>query len=285
MGSGKYLNAHTRWWNPGNGDGNNVQVWDNPGSKHSQWRIQQAADGSFVIQSVHWDTYLHIGGDQENGANIETSANAASVRSEWKLHPTDRHAIFTIESASAPGKYLTLQGGGTGRGTNVHAWDNPGDEGSDWRIVYTSGERAFRAQAAAPPAEAGPSLLETSLVPKKPSDALPASCDQASGFPEKRGSWCLAPCPSGYESTGARCKTLCRAAYPSDSDRMCGKNPGALVAAATRIATESIRQLFTIGGLVSSINDGGSEVAAGLTGTMQSLIDLGKAFAHPECIV
>merc|ERR1712051_1080275 len=179
----------------------------------------------------------------------------------------------------------TLQGGGTGRGTNVHAWDNPGDEGSEWRIVYTSGERAFRAPAAALPAEAGPALLETSLMGKKPSDALPASCDDASGFPEKRGSWCLAPCPSGYESTGARCKTLCGAAYPSDSDRMCGKNPGVLAAAAARMVTESIRQLLTIGGLVSSISEGGSDVAAGLTGTMQSLIDLGKAFAHPECTV
>jgi len=228
---------------------------------------------------------LHIGGDQDNGANVQTSANAASVRSEWKLHPTDRHAIFTIESASAHGKYLALQGGGTSRGTNVHAGDNPGDEGSQWRIVSTSGEKAFQAPAAVPPVEAGPTLLETSLVQKQPSDALPASCDEASGFPEKRGSWCLAPCPSGYESTGARCKTLCGAAYPSDSDRMCGKNQAVLVAAAARIATETIRQLFTIGGLVSSMNDGGSEVAAGLTGTMQSLIDLGKAFAHPECTV
>lgn len=278
--SGKYLNVHTRWF--GNTDEANVQVWDNPDSDHSQWKIQRAADGSYIIQNVHHSTYLQLGGGRENGANVQMSANAASVRSEWKLQSTSRSAIFTIESADAVGKYINLDGGAKGNGANVQIWDNSHSEDSHWRIVSAGSGDAFKAPAV-PASNAGLQLLETAVAFKRPSGALPAACGEASGFPEKRGSWCYAPCPSGYEPSGARCQTSCGAAFPSDGGLMCGKNAGAIASAIARMVGNTIIGISTIGGSDSPTGEEGS--AAVLAGTMQSFIDLGKAFAHPICPV
>jgi len=122
--------------------------------------------------------------------------------------------------------------------------------------------------------------LEHSARAKRPHGALPARCPRSH---EKRGSWCYEVCEAGYEPSGPQCKGTCGGDFPIEAPMMCGTSPGTIQIAITRMVAETIARVVTIGGLVGSMKDKGMSLAAGLTGTMQTLIDMGKPFAHPRC--
>jgi len=225
--------------------------------------------------------YLHVqGGSHKKGANLEVSNDPTSSASLWRLEPTGERGVFAIESAESS-TYVNLRGGNWWLGVNTILWDNPQSADSQWRIKSAWSSQIFEEKS-----PEGVSLLEQTVKQKgRPAGAMPARCDEASSFFEKRGAWCYEQCPEGYIASGSRCKALCSAAYPGDSDLMCGRQPGAVEAAIAKMVAETVRQVITISGLVAAMNSSGIFVAGGLTGTMQALIDMGKPFVHPICPV
>merc|ERR1712039_346782 len=143
-----------------------------------------------------------------------------------------------------------------------YAWD-----GEQW-CFFRDGETA--------------ALVETSLAKKRPKAALPALC--ASNL-EKRGSWCYDSCPVGYERIGSRCKSLCGESFPAESPLMCGRNQGELSAAIGQMVVGTVTQAITLSYLVVTLTENGLANATVLSETMQALIDMGKPFAHPTCLV
>lgn len=272
VGSGnRYLNNHYGR----SRDGNNVQVWNNPSSKHTQWRIHgPAEDGSYAIQSEAGRTYLNVeAGSARNGANLQLWSDPSSNRSRWWLRPAGAAGVFAIENVQT-GTFVSLPTGSR-RGANVRMWDQTKPLDNQWRIVSVWSSLPLRIRPR-------PALLETTVAWKRPRGALPAIC---AGSLEKHGGWCYKGCPSGYQADGTRCKARCAGAYPIESSRMCGKTQGAISAAVAQMIAGTVRQALTMSALIAAISSGGGGLATNLTGVMQALIDLGRPFAHPACPV
>lgn len=268
--SDRYLNIHR-----GQGhEGHNVQVWNNPGSGNTQWRISAAADGAYTIQNVAGGTYLDVaGGSARNGANLQMTRDPSSNRSRWWLRPAGAPGVFAVENL-ATGTFVNLPAGSR-RGANVRLWDRTAAQDSRWRIVSAWSGAPFQARPS-------PALLETTVAWKRPRGALPAIC---AGSLVKHGSWCYRGCPSGYVADGTRCKAQCAGGYPIESSQMCGKTQGAISAAIAQMVAGTVRQAITISALIAAMNSSGVGLAVGLRGTMQALVDLGTPFAHPACPV
>uniref|UniRef100_A0A7S2I6U0 Ricin B lectin domain-containing protein n=1 Tax=Zooxanthella nutricula TaxID=1333877 RepID=A0A7S2I6U0_9DINO len=280
----KYLNI----WGGSKSSGANVLTWNNPTSAHSQWVLHRQFDGTYTIENIHAHTFLCVQGSKV-GANVAVTDDPRPPSARWRLIPTGIAATWNVQSVDS-GLYLRLKKQWV-VGNNVIAWSSAEGAESQWRIRDAWGGEAWEEPVAAHPPSPAPAqaarvaLLNSAMSLKRPSGALPARCDDVAGFTEKRGGWCYGPCPAGYEGSGARCKATCGPEYPSDSDRMCGKTPGAIAAAVMGMITGVVREVVTISGLVSEMEEKGIHAAGGLTGTMQALIDLGKPFAHPSCPV
>jgi hypothetical protein len=120
------------------------------------------------------------------------------------------------------------------------------------------------------------SLLEIAVQRKQPKGAVPARCQKGSDFHEKRGAWCYKDCPVGSEAAGVRCKSSCIGAYPISSPLMCGRSPKTIQSAIAEMVTRTLKS-----GLDLIINGAGGAKALG--GTISSLVNAGKGFAHPKC--
>mgnify|MGYP001365918604 FL=1 len=67
-------------------NGTNVQIWNNPSSPHSQWRIFEVKPGVFVLENTASGKALNVsGGKVPNGTNVQQWDNPASSHSQWKL--------------------------------------------------------------------------------------------------------------------------------------------------------------------------------------------------------
>mmetsp|Transcript_81780 Transcript_81780/g.243917 ORF Transcript_81780/g.243917 Transcript_81780/m.243917 type:complete len:627 (-) Transcript_81780:52-1932(-) len=267
----RYLNNHRGR----SQEGNNVQVWNNPGSSHTQWRISgPAGDNSYTIQNVAGGTYLNVaGGSTSNGANLQMSSDASSNSSRWWLHPAGTPGVFTIENVHT-GTFVSLPAGSS-RGANVRLWDQTAAQDNQWRILYARAQAPFQLRLPG-------ALLETTAAWKTPRGALPAVC---AGSLEKHGGWCYGACASGYQADGTRCRAACAGGYPIESSRMCGKTEGSIAAAIAQMVAGTIRQGITVTALIAAMNSSGVGMAAGLTGTMQAIVDLARPFVHPACPV
>lgn len=140
------------------------------------------------------------------------------------------------------------------------------------------GMSAENADADASDASPASALLDASISRKKPSAAVPATCDMNRDFTEQRGAWCYKDCPFGEEAAGTRCKTACMGEFPAKSPLMCGRSGTLLAAAFQEMAARTLMAGVSIGTLVPSVG-----LAAGLQGTLNSLIEMGLGFAHPQC--
>merc|ERR1719468_462043 len=125
---------------------------------------------------------------------------------------------------------------------------------------------------------AAPALLDRSTAGKRPSGAVPPTCDTLSQFSEKHGSWCYGQCPSGTEPVGGQCKTACVGSFDANSPLMCGKTPGLIVAAIQEMAIRTLAAGLTIHNTIST-----QGAVAALPSTVQFLVDLGAGFAYPAC--
>lgn len=118
-----------------------------------------------------------------------------------------------------------------------------------------------------------------------PNGAIPAHCDESTNFTEKQGHWCYAPCPVGFESTGKQCRVMCQGEFHADGGpAMCGKSPMAVGQAILQMFVETISNVATLASQITEMKENGIS-AKPLTGTIQTLINLGKPFAYKKCPV
>eukprot|EP00931_Biecheleriopsis_adriatica_P058001 TRINITY_DN3445_c0_g1_i10.p1 TRINITY_DN3445_c0_g1~~TRINITY_DN3445_c0_g1_i10.p1 ORF type:complete len:613 (+),score=107.18 TRINITY_DN3445_c0_g1_i10:82-1839(+) len=144
----------------------------------------------------------------------------------------------------------------------------------------TTSAPATTTAAGASSSTTGPSSSTRPANPRRPTIVLP-HCDAESEFPERMGSWCYKACPQGSEPSGPNnhnCKATCGGAYPfSDSAAplLCGKTAQAMQQAVMHMVGSSMQTV--IGGIIGGLT------MVGLPGTVNSMIEMGKSFAHPKC--
>merc|ERR1712087_1031011 len=270
----RYLNVH----NGAANEGTNVQVWNNPGSDHTRWRIHgPAEDGSYTVQNVAGGLYLSVQeGGTADGANVQGSKNPSSLHSQWYLRPSGPAGVYALENKHS-GAYVNLDCYWC-LGANVHMSTSASSSGNQWRIVSAWRHASFEPQPAT--ATTSIALLDKSVAKKSSQNALPAIC---SGNLEKIGAWCYKACPAGYRADGDSCTPECGTDYPIESSNLCGKGPGDITAYGIRAAVALWTQAITVWELFEDMRENGLDVAEGLSGTVQALIDVGRAFAAPRC--
>merc|ERR1712217_1684 len=97
------------------GEGNNVHMWDNPDSNHSQWEIQSMTSqetqdvihaGTYTIKNVNSAKYLTVKGHSaDNGGNVEIWDNPNDPAAQWKITWTLTGNMYTLMNVGS-GKYL-----------------------------------------------------------------------------------------------------------------------------------------------------------------------------------
>jgi hypothetical protein len=131
--SGKYLNVLGGSLD----DGANVQLWNNPQSPHSQWRIshvfeyghlifetvvpcpvdQLGIPAVYHIKNVYSDKSLAVtGASQDDMANVEQSSHA-SMPGQWMIQLVGDKVVGLQNANSA--KWLNVEGGAVADGANV----------------------------------------------------------------------------------------------------------------------------------------------------------------------
>ena len=71
-------------------NGTNVQIWNNPSSPHSQWRIflvrSEVSVAVFVLENIASGKLLNVrGGKALNGTNVHQWDNPESPHSQWRI--------------------------------------------------------------------------------------------------------------------------------------------------------------------------------------------------------
>merc|ERR1719237_344727 len=118
-----------------------------------------------------------------------------------------------------------------------------------------------------------------------PTGAVPAVCDESTEYAEKHGHWCYKPCRSGFEPTDEKCRVACQGAFfVEGGPLMCGHNQIAITQAIMQMVIEMISTLISLATQIQTMVEHGVS-AEPLTGTIQTLINLGKPFAFDRCPV
>ena len=64
-------------------NGANIQQWNNPGSSHTQFKIE-ARGGTFTIKARCSGKYINVsGGKKDNGANVQQWNNPQRPETQW----------------------------------------------------------------------------------------------------------------------------------------------------------------------------------------------------------
>jgi len=108
----------------------------------------EVLDGVFTIPSVMVWKYMNVRHDSKDlGAQVHTWDNPGNPATQWRVRfvGTDDKlprggALYTIESVNAPGMYMNVQYDSFDRGANVHLWNNPWSQSSQWYITPTGKE-------------------------------------------------------------------------------------------------------------------------------------------------
>lgn len=143
------------------------------------------------------------------------------------------------------------------------------------------------------PQEAPSGLAEVQALQNQsdvtPWDATPkgtheAECNMDSEYNEKSGHWCLKPCPAGFINSGAQsCKQMCGGKYPAEGmGGICGIDQNEVMIATSEMAIELALGALDIHATYQQVQQQGVDVES-LTHTANTLIDMGKNFAHPQC--
>ena len=140
--TGKVLNADIT--GTGSGNGTNVQMWSNPNSTDSQWRIAAPVLGrprtingvvytSFTVTNLTSGRCLNVsGGKNAKGTNVQLWDNPTSSHSQWYIQEVAL-GTYILRNASS-GRVLNVAGNKSADGTNVIQWDNPSSTHSQWLL-------------------------------------------------------------------------------------------------------------------------------------------------------
>ena len=145
MNSGKRLDV-VGWGNKAN-----VDQWDyNGGNDNQKWTIKKSDRGNYNIISKRQNLYLDAYQSRtSNGTNIEVYEKSGGNGQEFKLELVKEEKTEKIEAkktvddgtykivmATAPSQSLTVDGGKTINGTNVHIWKDLNALQQQFNIVY-----------------------------------------------------------------------------------------------------------------------------------------------------
>ena len=127
----------------GYGNESNVDQWaDNGGNDNQRWVIRKSKAGNYNIISKRDSLYLDAYQSRtENGTNIEVYEQSGGNGQEFKLEKienpkTVEEGTYKIVLANAPTQSLTVDGGKTEDGANVHIWEYVDSLQQQFNLVY-----------------------------------------------------------------------------------------------------------------------------------------------------
>ena len=146
VNSGKKLDV-VGWGNKAN-----VDQWeDNGGNDNQKWIIKKSERGNYNIISKRQNLYLDAYQSRtSNGTNIEVYEKSGGNGQEFKLElikkeqpeekieakKTVEEGTYKIVMATAPNQSLTVDGGKTANGSNVHIWKYVNATQQQFNLVY-----------------------------------------------------------------------------------------------------------------------------------------------------
>lgn len=127
----------------GTADGTKVQLWTANGTGAQQFRLADAGNGTFTVQpSYTTASVLDVdNGNSADGTIVKLYTANNSNAQKWKFTKLvgasgiELNAEYRIETALAPGKVLSLAGGGTGDGTQAQIATATGATSQRWKAV------------------------------------------------------------------------------------------------------------------------------------------------------
>mmetsp|Transcript_21962 Transcript_21962/g.46694 ORF Transcript_21962/g.46694 Transcript_21962/m.46694 type:complete len:299 (+) Transcript_21962:16-912(+) len=153
--SGKYLNVQGGSLE----NGANIQLWNNPGSPHSQWRIYHVFEygllhlpmprdpgrpqlgevgvpGVYHVENVYSGKSLSVAnGSVEDEANVEQRSDTA-LPSQWMIQLVGEN-IYGLQNANSA-KWLNVEAGGVADGSNIWQFHSNLQNDSWWVLEKPS---------------------------------------------------------------------------------------------------------------------------------------------------
>ena len=132
----------------GRGNEANVDQWsDNGGNENQKWAIVKSASGNYNLISQRQNLYLDAyRSGTADGTNIEVYEKSGGIGQEFKLQKIEIENIvgektvedgtYKIVLANAPTQSLTVDGGKTSDGANVHIWEYLNTPQQQFNLVY-----------------------------------------------------------------------------------------------------------------------------------------------------
>ncbi len=127
----------------GYGNESNVDQWaDNGGNDNQRWVIRRRKTGNYNIVSKRDSLYLDAYQSRtENGTNIGVYEQSGGSGQEFKLEKVENpktveEGTYKIVLANAPTQSLTVDGGKTDNGANVHIWEYVNSLQQQFNLVY-----------------------------------------------------------------------------------------------------------------------------------------------------
>ena len=145
------INSNKRLDVVGWGNESNVDQWeDNGGNDNQKWIIKKNNRGNYNIVSKRLNLYLDAYQSKTyNGNNIEVYEKSGGNGQEFRLEliKSDREerieakrtvddGTYKIVMATNPNQSLTVDGGKTGNGVNIHLWQYLNTEQQQFNLVY-----------------------------------------------------------------------------------------------------------------------------------------------------
>ena len=127
----------------GYGNEANVDQWEyNGGNDNQKWVIRKSISGNYNIISKRESLYLDAYQSRTaNGTNIQVYEQSRGNGQEFKLEKienqkTVEEGTYKIVLATAPTQSLTVDGGKTNDGANVHIWEYVDSLQQQFNLVY-----------------------------------------------------------------------------------------------------------------------------------------------------
>ena len=145
------INSNKRLDVVGWGNGANVDQWEyNGGNDNQKWIIKKSSRGNYNIISKRKNLYLDAYQSKTyNGNNIEVYQKSGGNGQEFKLEliksdkgekieakKTVEEGTYKIVMATSTNQSLTVDGGKTGNGANVHLWQYVNSKQQQFNLVY-----------------------------------------------------------------------------------------------------------------------------------------------------
>jgi hypothetical protein len=126
----------------------NVQLWDNPNSGDSRWKITKTGD-SYTIANMNDKSFvLNLASGGESSKNVQIFNNADSPDSKWQFFKVDDSANVLLKNMNGD---FFLSASGDEKGANVEASTDPAGQENQWALELPNGVCSNGTSDDAPP--------------------------------------------------------------------------------------------------------------------------------------